>query len=220
MLDSELFYLYTNDINYLIGDFGKPVSIQLLRQMTNNSKKLPKTLLFTSSEKELTPIINLLWEISETSFQSKCSISWSLNAWESWSSKLSNLPATLRNLRIGWTRYLFIDSACWSQNKKNRMHQGHQGVRWIRKRIRMDPDISKLIRASEKESQYVRILLVSTRSLAWNRPRKWEKRKRKEKLNTMPWLHQRCNLMQSHLANNLKRSQNLQNSNLSLKANQ
>jgi hypothetical protein len=34
------------------------------------------------------------------------------------------------------------------------------------KRIRMDPDISKLIRASEKESQYVRIPLVSTRSLA------------------------------------------------------
>lgn len=26
MLDSELFYLYTNDINYLIGDFGKPAN--------------------------------------------------------------------------------------------------------------------------------------------------------------------------------------------------
>jgi hypothetical protein len=24
LLDSELFYLYTNDISYLIGDFGKP----------------------------------------------------------------------------------------------------------------------------------------------------------------------------------------------------
>jgi hypothetical protein len=26
LLDSELFYLYTNDVSYLIGDFGKPVS--------------------------------------------------------------------------------------------------------------------------------------------------------------------------------------------------
>lgn len=32
------------------------------------------------------------------------------------------------------------------------------------KRIRMDPDISKLIRASEKESQYVWIVLLSTKS--------------------------------------------------------
>jgi len=33
------------------------------------------------------------------------------------------------------------------------------------KRIRMDPDISKLIRASEKESQYVQNFLLSTKSL-------------------------------------------------------
>jgi len=32
------------------------------------------------------------------------------------------------------------------------------------KRIRMDPDISKLIRASEKESQYVNSGLFSTKS--------------------------------------------------------
>lgn len=32
------------------------------------------------------------------------------------------------------------------------------------KRIRMDPDISKLIRASEKESQYVIFLRFSTKS--------------------------------------------------------
>lgn len=32
------------------------------------------------------------------------------------------------------------------------------------KRIRMDPDISKLIRASEKESQYVILLRFSTKS--------------------------------------------------------
>lgn len=26
LLDSELFYLYTNDVSYLIGDFGKPLT--------------------------------------------------------------------------------------------------------------------------------------------------------------------------------------------------
>lgn len=60
MLDSELFYLYTNDINYLIGDFGKPVYFLLLRQMKSNSKKLLKTLLFMSLERELMLIINSL----------------------------------------------------------------------------------------------------------------------------------------------------------------
>jgi hypothetical protein len=60
MLDSELFYLYTNDINYLIGDFGKPVHLNLSRQMRNNSKKPLKTHLFTNSERELMHIINLL----------------------------------------------------------------------------------------------------------------------------------------------------------------
>lgn len=34
------------------------------------------------------------------------------------------------------------------------------------KRIRMDPDISKLVRNTEKESSYVNIGLVSTRSSA------------------------------------------------------
>jgi hypothetical protein len=42
MLDSELFYLYTNDINYLIGDFGKPVSFILSRPMRSSSRKLPR----------------------------------------------------------------------------------------------------------------------------------------------------------------------------------
>lgn len=60
MLDSELFYLYTNDINYLIGDFGKPVYFLLPRQMISNSKKLLKTLLFMSLERELMLIINSL----------------------------------------------------------------------------------------------------------------------------------------------------------------
>jgi|JI61114BRNA_FD_contig_31_3668454_length_471_multi_2_in_0_out_0_2 hypothetical protein len=60
MLDSELFYLYTNDINYLIGDFGKPVYFLLPRQMKSSSKKLLKTLLFMSLERELMLIINSL----------------------------------------------------------------------------------------------------------------------------------------------------------------
>ena len=34
------------------------------------------------------------------------------------------------------------------------------------KKIRMDPDISKLIRTTEKESKYVRIMVVSIKSLA------------------------------------------------------
>ena len=33
------------------------------------------------------------------------------------------------------------------------------------KRIRMDPDISKLVRRTDKESKYVRLLLFSTSSL-------------------------------------------------------
>jgi hypothetical protein len=36
LLDSELFYLYTNDISYLIGDFGKPLSDKENKKATQN----------------------------------------------------------------------------------------------------------------------------------------------------------------------------------------
>lgn len=56
------------------------------------------------------------------------------------------------------------------------------------KKIRMDPDISKLVRRTEKESKYVLSCLYSMKSSAWNLQIRWEKKKRKEKLSSMSWL--------------------------------
>jgi hypothetical protein len=44
LLDSELFYLYTNDVSYLVGDFGKPVSPHLPRLAISKIRRQFRTL--------------------------------------------------------------------------------------------------------------------------------------------------------------------------------
>jgi hypothetical protein len=53
------------------------------------------------------------------------------------------------------------------------------------KRIRMDPDISKLVKRTEKESKYVSIGLVSINNSASSRPIKYLKRKRRGSRSSM-----------------------------------
>ena len=69
----------------------------------------------------------------------------------------------------------------------------------------MDPDISKLVKRTEKESKYVKIYLFSMENSVWSHPISWDKKKRKDKQIIM-------NLLLSLRL--LKQNQKLQRKNL------
>jgi len=75
----------------------------------------------------------------------------------------------------------------------------------------MDPDISKLVKRTEKESKYVIIDLFSMENLVWSLQINWEMKKKKGSHNTFSLSLNPKPILNQKLQKNLKKSLNQSN---------